>query len=57
MLGSWRDETLTRDQSVQAALELLDAEGLEGLSMRGLGRRLDSAATAVYWHAGQQRGR
>ncbi|MFB4319835.1 TetR/AcrR family transcriptional regulator [Actinomadura sp. 21ATH] len=43
-------DTLTRDQIVQAAVELLDAEGLEGLNMRSLGRRLDSAATAVYWH-------
>jgi AcrR family transcriptional regulator len=43
-------ETLTKDQIVQAAIELLDAEGLDGLSMRRLGTRLNSAATAVYWH-------
>ncbi|GAA5029402.1 TetR/AcrR family transcriptional regulator [Actinopolymorpha pittospori] len=43
-------ETLTRDQIVRAAVDLLDAEGLEGLNMRALGKRLDSAATAVYWH-------
>ncbi|TDD06129.1 TetR family transcriptional regulator [Nonomuraea deserti] len=43
-------DTLTREQIVHAAVELLDAEGLEGLSMRTLGRRLNSAATAVYWH-------
>ena len=43
-------ETLTRDQIVTAAVELLDARGLEGLSMRALGQRLASAATAVYWH-------
>ncbi|MEV6396672.1 TetR/AcrR family transcriptional regulator C-terminal domain-containing protein [Streptomyces sp. NPDC051907] len=43
-------DTLTRDQIVQTAIELLDAEGLEGLNMRALGKRLDSAATAVYWH-------
>ncbi|MFD6275739.1 TetR/AcrR family transcriptional regulator [Streptomyces sp. NPDC060209] len=42
--------TLTRDQIVRAAVELLDSEGLEGLNMRALGKRLDSAATAVYWH-------
>lgn len=52
MLGFMARETLTRDQIVKAALELLDAEGLEGLNMRALGRRLDSAATAVYWHVG-----
>jgi AcrR family transcriptional regulator len=48
-----RDQ-LTRDQIVLAALELLDAEGLEGLSMRDLGRRLHSAATAMYWHVGSK---
>jgi AcrR family transcriptional regulator len=31
-------------------VELLDADGVEGLSMRLLGARLGSAATAVYWH-------
>ena len=43
-------DTLTREQIVRTAIELLDAEGLEGLNMRSLGARLDSAATAVYWH-------
>ncbi|MFE5098136.1 TetR/AcrR family transcriptional regulator [Streptomyces sp. NPDC056638] len=43
-------DTLTTDQIVRTAIELLDTEGLEGLNMRALGRRLDSAATAVYWH-------
>ncbi|WP_242911061.1 TetR/AcrR family transcriptional regulator [Actinomadura terrae] len=42
--------TLTRDQIVDAALGLLDAEGLDGLSMRRLGTRLNSGATSVYWH-------
>ena len=43
-------DTLTRDQVIQTAVELLDADGLEGLNMRSLGKRLGSAATAVYWH-------
>ncbi|MFK0244643.1 TetR/AcrR family transcriptional regulator [Amycolatopsis azurea] len=43
-------ETLTRDQIVRAAVELLDSDGIEGLSMRQLGGRLGSAATSVYWH-------
>lgn len=46
--------TLTREQIVKAAVELLDAEGLEGLNMRALGGRLGSAATAVYWHVGSK---
>src|SRR5437763_16953339 len=47
-------DTLTREQIVSAAIDLLDAEGLEGLNMRALGKRLDSAATAVYWHVGSK---
>ena len=41
---------LTRDKIVTAAVDLLDAEGMDGLSMRRLGARLGSAATSVYWH-------
>src|SRR5207247_4065059 len=47
-------DTLTREQIVSAAIDLLDADGLEGLNMRALGRRLGSAATAVYWHVGSK---
>ncbi|MFQ6855941.1 TetR/AcrR family transcriptional regulator C-terminal domain-containing protein [Streptomyces sp. 35M1] len=43
-------DTLTREQIIRTAVDLLDAEGLEGLNMRALGKRLSSAATAVYWH-------
>ena len=47
-------DTLTREQIVTAAIDLLDTEGLEGLNMRALGKRLGSAATAVYWHVGSK---
>ena len=47
-------DTLTREQIIRAAIDLLDAEGLEGLNMRALGKRLGSAATAVYWHVGSK---
>jgi AcrR family transcriptional regulator len=47
-------DTLTREQVITAAIELMDAEGLDGLNMRALGRRLGSAATAVYWHVGSK---
>lgn len=47
-------DTLTREQIVKAAIDLLDTEGLEGLNMRSLGNRLGSAATAVYWHVGSK---
>jgi AcrR family transcriptional regulator len=46
--------TLTTDHIVRAALEVLDEEGLEGLNMRRLGARLESAATAMYWHVGSK---
>ncbi|WP_084955702.1 TetR/AcrR family transcriptional regulator [Thermoactinospora rubra] len=43
-------ETLTKDQIIRTAVDLLDDEGLEGLNMRSLGKRLGTVATAVYWH-------
>jgi AcrR family transcriptional regulator len=42
--------SLSREQIVRAAIELLDAEGTPGLSMRRLGTRLDAGATSLYWH-------
>ncbi|MFJ3310518.1 TetR/AcrR family transcriptional regulator [Streptomyces sp. NPDC086549] len=43
-------DALTADRIVRVAIELLDDEGLDGLNMRSLAKRLGSAATAVYWH-------
>jgi AcrR family transcriptional regulator len=43
-------DPLTRDQIIAAAIKLIDAEGLDGFSMRRLGQVLDSGATSVYWH-------
>ena len=54
IVGAMPRDSLTRDQIVTAAVQLLDAEGLEGFNMRELGRGLDSAATAVYWHVGSK---
>ncbi|MEV0897684.1 TetR/AcrR family transcriptional regulator [Actinoplanes sp. NPDC049802] len=42
--------TLSREQIVRTAIELLDTEGAAGLSMRRLGARLGSGATSLYWH-------
>ncbi|MEO5866403.1 MAG: TetR/AcrR family transcriptional regulator C-terminal domain-containing protein [Sphingomonas sp.] len=47
-------DTLERNQIVRAAIDLLDEKGLDGLTMRSLGKRLGSAATAVYWHVGSK---
>ncbi|MFI6450920.1 TetR/AcrR family transcriptional regulator [Streptosporangium amethystogenes] len=41
---------LDRAQIVREAMALLDAEGLDALSMRRLGARLGSGATSIYWH-------
>jgi AcrR family transcriptional regulator len=41
---------LSREQIVRAAIELLDADGPGGLSMRRLGTKLGAGATSVYWH-------
>lgn len=43
-------DTLSREQIVGAAMELLDTEGVNGLSMRRLGTKLDAGATSIYWH-------
>ena len=43
-------DKLTSEQIVRTAVELLDEDGLDGLNMRSLGKRLGAAATAVYWH-------
>lgn len=42
--------SLSRDQIVGGAIELLDAEGLAGLSMRRLGTKLGAGATSLYWY-------
>ncbi|MCA1739777.1 MAG: TetR/AcrR family transcriptional regulator C-terminal domain-containing protein [Actinobacteria bacterium] len=45
-----RRPPLDRDRVVEAALELLDEVGLDGLSMRRLADRLGVKAASVYWH-------
>ena len=41
---------LSRDRIVRAVVELADAEGIEGLSMRRLAQELDAAPMALYRH-------
>ncbi|MFI9815357.1 TetR/AcrR family transcriptional regulator [Saccharothrix variisporea] len=46
-----RDQpALTRQQIVAEAVALLDAEGVDALTMRKLGARLDAGATSLYRH-------
>lgn len=42
--------SLSREQIVSAAIELLDGDGVEALSMRKLGTRLGVAAPSMYTH-------
>ncbi|GED97631.1 TetR/AcrR family transcriptional regulator C-terminal domain-containing protein [Gordonia crocea] len=41
---------LTRESIVEAAFGLLDADGIEGLTVRALAARLGVKAPALYWH-------
>lgn len=41
---------LTRDVIVEAALRVLDTEGVDGLSMRRVGEELGTGAASLYWH-------
>jgi AcrR family transcriptional regulator len=45
---------LTRDAIVDAALRLLERDGLQGLSMRRLAQELGSGAASLYWHVGDK---
>jgi TetR/AcrR family tetracycline transcriptional repressor len=48
--GQASREALTRDQIVDTAIRVIDAEGLGALSMRRLGQELEAGATSLYWH-------
>ncbi|MBN6034458.1 TetR/AcrR family transcriptional regulator [Amycolatopsis sp. 195334CR] len=45
-----RQPGLTREQIVEAAVAVLDADGMQALSMRKLAARLDVAPMSLYWH-------
>ena len=44
------ESPLSRDRIVATAVELLDAQGLDGLTMRRLADRLGSGVMSLYWH-------
>jgi AcrR family transcriptional regulator len=46
-----RRPALTREQVLTAALAIIDAEGVEALTMRRLGQALDRDPMAIYRHA------
>jgi AcrR family transcriptional regulator len=45
---------LTRELIVDAALALLERDGLQGLSMRRLAQELGTGAASLYWHVGDK---
>lgn len=45
---------LTREAIVDAALALLERDGLQGLSMRRLAQELGTGAASLYWHVGDK---
>lgn len=47
-------QPLTREKIVDAALKLLERDGLQGLSMRKLAQELDTGAASLYWHVGDK---
>jgi AcrR family transcriptional regulator len=50
--GTGRRAGLSRDDVVDAALALVEAEGAEALTMRKLAAELGVTTTTIYWHAG-----
>jgi AcrR family transcriptional regulator len=45
-----RRPPLSRERIVRAAVELADADGLEGLSMRRIAARLGAGTNSLYWY-------
>jgi AcrR family transcriptional regulator len=54
--GGRRRDPLTRKAIVEAALGVLDAEGLDRFSMRRVADELDTGAASLYWHVGSKDG-
>jgi len=48
--GQRREESLSREQIIEAAIELLDGSGEGGLTFRSLSERLATGPGAIYWH-------
>src|SRR3954453_13280176 len=44
----------TREKIVDAALTLLERDGMQGLSMRKLAQELGTGAASLYWHVGDK---
>jgi AcrR family transcriptional regulator len=51
-----RGDPITTEAIVAAALKILDADGLDALSMRRVGEELGTGAASLYWHVGSKDG-
>ena len=51
-----RRDPISREAIVAAAIRLLDADGLDALSMRGIADDLGTGAASLYWHVGSKDG-
>jgi TetR/AcrR family transcriptional regulator, tetracycline repressor protein len=47
-------DRLTRERVVDAAVAIVEADGLAGLSMRTLCEKLGVSVTSIYWHVGNR---
>lgn len=46
--------SVTRDTVLDAAMAIVESEGVDRLSMRALAAKLGVAVTAIYWHVGNK---
>jgi AcrR family transcriptional regulator len=51
-----RRDRLTQEAIVEVGRRLLDADGLDGFSMRRVAQELDTGAASLYWHVGSKEG-
>ncbi|MEU6235597.1 TetR/AcrR family transcriptional regulator [Kitasatospora sp. NPDC047058] len=52
--GTSRRQPLTRERIVEAALRIVDTEGMDALSMRRVGQELHTGAASLYAHVGNK---
>lgn len=52
--GDGSEPPLSLERIVATAVDLLDAEGIDGLKMRRLADRLGAGAMSLYWHVGNK---
>ncbi|HEU5301212.1 MAG TPA: TetR family transcriptional regulator [Acidimicrobiia bacterium] len=54
MTATARQAPVSADRIVDTALEIVDRDGPDGLTMRALAAKLGVAVTAIYWHVGDK---